>query len=115
MKSAAMKTARRSRAVAATGLELEAGACSVCKRRGVCAAATGIEEQLRLCFLCALSAAQLVASASRANQRPHSRASGCHCEACVVFDEGQRGEIANRELLVDSASKSRWAQLEVDR
>lgn len=107
------KTKRPSRAVAASGLELERGACSVCKTRGLCAAATGIEEQLRLCFLCALSAAQLVASASRRQQRPHS--SGCHCEACVTFDEGQRGEIANAALLAGSAKKTRWEQLEVDR
>jgi hypothetical protein len=92
-----------------SGVDVERGACGLCHEMGVCAAPRGSE--LRFCFLCALSMAQLVASHLRAARRPHR--APCTCEACITFDEGQRGEVAN-VALIDGRDVSRWSVLEVD-
>ena len=97
----------------APAVEIVRATCSVCHSpRALCATLRDTEPTF--CFTCSLSMAQLIASQERENKRPHKRP--CHCEGCVTFDEGQRGEIANAEL-VDSDSGerlSRWRLLEVD-
>lgn len=97
----------------APAVEIVRATCSVCRApRALCA--TLRDSEPTFCFACSLSMAQLIASQERANKRPHPRP--CNCDACVTFAEGQRGEIANAELL-DGESRervSRWQVLEVD-
>jgi hypothetical protein len=90
-----MSAVRRARPAPAA-LELVLAACDVCRSpRAKCASING--GAAVVCFLCALSSAQLIAHSERASKRPHAKT--CHCDACVTFDEGQRGEIANLVLL----------------
>ena len=100
------------KARASTGpICVERCTCSLCRELGACASVRGSE--LRFCFGCALSMAQLIAAQLRASQRPHRKP--CTCNACITFDEGQRGEVANVVVLdEDRREISRWAVVEVD-
>lgn len=95
---------------ASPAIHLERTHCSVCREPALC----GVADPgcCPLCFSCALSISQLIACAQRATDRPHARP--CTCEACIVFEEGQRGEIA-RVVLIDNetrAEQSNWSVVE---